>query len=313
MFRPSLLCFRHGFGYQPGFNFQQQASRFLATKTSFSSLLRPIQRGFADEPTITLNDLKHIRVEKLDNGVAKVIMNSPPVNSMTKEFMKELTEALRLLEEDDLATKGLLLTSGLGPQIFSAGLDLKTMYQPTEEVAKEFWSTLHDLFHRLYMSPFPIVAVINGHAPAGGCFLSLCCDSRVMAAGKAVIGLNEVKLGIVPPWWFGVLMKETVGPRQAEKHLQLGSLLTAEQALQIGLVDFVSENPEQVALEELQKFMKIPPTARVHSKMISRQPLDTIVDSGKSEDVENFWNYIRTDTVQKGLQQYLESLKKKTQ
>jgi len=231
---------------------------------------------------------------------------------MTTEFMTELAEALRILEEEEKETKGLLLTSGLAP-IFSAGLDLKTMYQPTEETAKHFWRTLHELFQRLYMSPFPIVAVINGHAPAGGCFLSLCCDSRVMVPGKSLIGLNEVKLGIVPPWWFSVLMKETVGARQAEKHLQLGSLLKPEEALEIGLVDFVSENAEEVAIAELSKYMKISPTARVHSKMISRQPLSTIVESGREDDVENFWNYIKTDIVQKGLQLYLDSLKKKAQ
>lgn len=272
------------------------------------------KRGFSEEQQKDpLSELKHVKVQKLENGIVKVVLQSPPVNSMTTAFMNDLSEALRILEEEDKDAKAILLTSGLGPQIFSAGLDLKTMFQPTEPVAKEFWRALHQLFQRLYMSPFPTAAVINGHAPAGGCFMSLCCDVRVMAAGKSLIGLNEVKLGIVPPWWFGVLMKEVVGPRQAEKHLQLGSLLSSEQALQIGLVDFVSEKAEETAIEELEKFLKIPTTARVHSKMISRQPLATIVDTGREEDVENFWNYIRTDMVQNGLHLYLESLKKKAQ
>lgn len=60
--------------------------------------------------------------------------------------------------------------------------------------SQEMWLTL-------YMTPLATVASISGHCPAGGCLLALSCDARVMAEGKYTIGLNEAKLGLVPPAW----------------------------------------------------------------------------------------------------------------
>ena len=69
--------------------------------------------------------------------------------------------------------------------------------------------------------------------------MSLCCDYRVMQGPKFTIGLNETLLGIVAPFWFKDTMLNTVGQRQTELALQLGTLFTADQALSIGLVDKV--------------------------------------------------------------------------
>jgi 3,2-trans-enoyl-CoA isomerase len=67
---------------------------------------------------------------------------------------------------------------------------------------------------------------MNGHAIAGGCILSLCCDERILASG-AKIGLNEAAFGIMPPPFAAALMIDTIGNRLAQRALTLGNLYNA--------------------------------------------------------------------------------------
>jgi enoyl-CoA hydratase/carnithine racemase len=80
--------------------------------------------------------------------------------------------------------------------------------------------TLFDSFFR-YAHPLPVIAAINGHAPAGGCLLSMSCDYRIISSGPFKIGLNETQLGIAAPLWFAETMSAIVGQRQTEKLLQV--------------------------------------------------------------------------------------------
>lgn len=109
----------------------------------------------------------------------------------------------------------------------------------------KFWTSLQDLFLRLYTSRLASVAAIEGHSPAGGCLLAMCCDYRIMTAGKPMIGLNETQLGIVAPTWFRDTFVNTIGHREAEKMLGLGLQVDATKGKAIGLVD------EAVPLEEV--------------------------------------------------------------
>lgn len=102
------------------------------------------------------------------------------------------------------------------PTVFSSGLDIFEMYKPDPKRARDFWRTLQDCWLKLYGSPFPTAAAINGHAPAGGCLFSISCEYRVMLP-NFTIGLNETKLGIVAPTWFQASMRNTISLRDAGK------------------------------------------------------------------------------------------------
>lgn len=116
--------------------------------------------------------------------------------------------------------------------VFSAGLDIMEMFKPDETRLREFWTTLQDVWLKLYGSSFPTAAAINGHSPAGGCLLSMCCEYRVMLP-KFTIGLNETQLGIVAPSWFQATMKNILPPRTTEMALTLGTMFTTEEALNV--------------------------------------------------------------------------------
>ena len=183
-------------------------------------------------------------------------------------------------------------------------------------------------------------------SPAGGCLLSLCCDYRVMQGPKFTIGLNETLLGIVAPFWFKDTMLNTVGQRQTELALQLGTLFTADQALSIGLVDKVRlgmslcilriavyllilflyhfydslrvqvVQDRETCLAEAHKMVstmiKIPSEARHVSKMLMRQETLERLTKNKEADIEHFATFITQPVIQKPLGKYLEALKAKS-
>lgn len=100
----------------------------------------------------------------------------------------------------------MILTSRVS-NIFSAGLDITEMHDPDVVRLRSFWTALQNLWMTLYGTPLATVASIEGHAPAGGCLLAMSCDYRVMSTEKAFkMGLNEVALGIVAPFWFAETM-----------------------------------------------------------------------------------------------------------
>ncbi|XP_041474186.1 enoyl-CoA delta isomerase 1, mitochondrial-like [Lytechinus variegatus] len=251
-----------------------------------------------------------VKVEK-DKGYAVLSMNRAPVNSLNTEFLQELKAAIDELEEDH-HMQGLIITSAC-PKIFSAGLDITEMYQAPPESTDRFWRSLQDFWLTLYNSRLATVAAVTGHSPAGGCAIAMSCDHRIMADGPFTMGLNEVHLGIVAPFWFKDTMQNTIGQRETERALGLGLLYKPDEALRVGLVDEVVplENVVDRAREEIQKWIKIPGIARMASKrMIREHTLTKLLDT-READIDMFTSFIQTAPVQKHLGRYLENLKKK--
>lgn len=215
--------------------------------------------------------------------------------------------------ESDSSVSGVVFTSAV-PGIFSGGLDIGELHQPSRERLVQFWSALQDLWLTFYGLRLPAIAAINGAAPAGGCMLALCCDERVMLSSARMIGLNETKLGIVaPPNIFEIPFRATVGARQSERLLQLGKLLAPREALQVGLIDAVVDS-EQALLEHIAASMKeylaVPAAARYRSKLIARGAAIEKLKRERAKDLEEIPAIIGDATVQKQIGFYLESLKK---
>lgn len=233
-----------------------------------------------------------------------------PVNSLNTELLAEINTAILEAEKDKV--RGLILTSK-NDGVFSAGLDITEMYQPDPDRLRYFWSTLQETWINLYGCSYPTAAVINGHAPAGGCFLAMSCEYRVMT-NNFTIGLNETQLGIVAPKWFFATMRNVIGQRQAELALTTGRLFKTDEALKIGLIDDAVDNTEAgfaKAHEFLSKFKKIPPKARYLTKKIVRGPtIDNLVDN-RQDDLDYFVQYTQNPDVQKLLGMYMEMLKSK--
>jgi len=243
-------------------------------------------------------------------GYVVLKLNKGPVNSLNLEFLTALNIQLDKIEQSK-EIKGVILTSNF-PNIFSAGLDILEMYDNKPERVRQFWSALQDFWLKLYGSNKVYIAAINGHSPAGGCLMAISCDYRVMAKGPYKIGLNETLLGITAPFWFKDTMANTVGHRETEMALQLGKLYSADEALAVKLVDELAE-PQDVlarAQEQMAKWVKIPQHARELSKSSMRHETLSLLMSQKTNDIDNFVNFITKESIQMSLKMYLESLKK---
>lgn len=178
----------------------------------------------------------------------EIKLSGPGKNSLS-------TEMLRFIQGELEAAGGQpVLLTGEG-DAFSAGLNLKEVAgYGTAEAMRPYLELLDDACAALYDYPGPVVGAINGHAIAGGCVVALCCDIRVAAEHPRLrIGLNEVALGVsFPPKIMAIVSSRLSEPARTEVLLSAG-LFGVEDALRLGLVDALSEDPVAEGRRRLAK------------------------------------------------------------
>jgi enoyl-CoA hydratase/carnithine racemase len=208
----------------------------------------------------------------------QILLAGPGKNALGTDLMKRLDAAL-----DALGPKPFLLR-GDG-DAFSAGLDLKEVASLDEPAMGAFLHRLDALLARLYTHPAPTVALVNGHAIAGGCILALACDHRVCTDNpRARLGLNEVALGLrFPPRIFRMVTQRV--PQEHHTTVLLGAALhPPAEALRLGLVDEVSPEPEARARAVLAALAAHPAEGYAHTKSDLRAAVSTV----SPEDLSRF-------------------------
>jgi enoyl-CoA hydratase len=194
-------------------------------------------------------DLDTLFYAPVADGVVLLTLNRPDhANGVVPEMARDLLQALDDLEAD--AAVRVLVLTGAGRQ-FCAGADLVELKEYLDErlhIEQEPYNArvLFPVTQRLVASRLPIVAAINGGATAGGLDLALACDLRV-ASRRAKLGETYVKIGLSPGnggTWF---LPRLVGTGVAAELALTGDLVTADRALEIGLVNRVVEPDELIA------------------------------------------------------------------
>ena len=169
-------------------------------------------------------------------GLAFVRLERGKVNALNEQVVDELASSLRDLESEP-AVRGILLT-GTG-KFFSFGFDIPEFLGTPKEEFVRFLRKFTALYRELFLHPRPVVAALNGHTVAGGFMLASACDVRVMMKENGKIGLNEIGFGSSVFAGSVELLRFWVGSRRAQEVVYGGALYTAEQALELGLVDAV--------------------------------------------------------------------------
>jgi enoyl-CoA hydratase/carnithine racemase len=118
--------------------------------------------------------------------------------------------------------------------------------------------------------PIPLVAAVNGHCVAGGLELMIACDIRI-ASEKAMIGLPEVRWGIVPTGGAAMKLVDQIGYAQAMQLLLTGELISAEKALQLGLINQVCSGADVLnrAMAVARQIASNSPNAVRHTKRLA--------------------------------------------
>jgi enoyl-CoA hydratase/carnithine racemase len=196
-----------------------------------------------------------------DGEVAIVRLCLGTTNPLSTELVPRLADAIQTIG-DDSTLRGLVLTSH-NDRFFSIGFDLPHLIGLTEADFASFYRAFNLMCLSLYALAKPTAAAISGHATAGGCILALCCDYRLIAEGRKLIGLNEIKLGVPVPYVADRILRETVGSRNARLVVESGEFYTPASAVALGLVDEVHPAQELVrrATERVRALGSVPGAA----------------------------------------------------
>lgn len=203
-------------------------------------------------------------------------------NRMNEHFLDKLNRSLdEIIENPDVKA---LITTGSG-KFFSNGLDLNWLKElsgvSADDVGK-FLRKWHQTIRRLLAFPLPTVAAINGHAFAGGAFLSLAHDYRVMSTGRGWWSINEVHLGLqIPLWLVKVLTTKITGSKAQADVLVFGKRLTAEEALDLGVIHRTASSSallEEAITMAKEVYKRVPPLNRDMVKLIKEDMFHDIIE-----------------------------------
>jgi 2-(1,2-epoxy-1,2-dihydrophenyl)acetyl-CoA isomerase len=179
----------------------------------------------------------------VDSGVASVVMNRPEaLNALNMQLKEELTDVWRILI-DRSDVRAVLLT-GAG-RAFSTGGDIKQMDpdRGPEVTRQRMAKLLRDTVIPLARLEKPVVAAVNGHAHGLGLSLALACDI-VYAAESAVVSMAFARVGLAPDGGASYFLPRLVGLSRAKELMFTGRRLSAEEALELGLVSRVFPDEE---------------------------------------------------------------------
>jgi enoyl-CoA hydratase/carnithine racemase len=168
-----------------------------------------------------------------EDGVEILILKNPPVNALSTALLADLEREVSSIESD--AKVRAVVVTGDG-QYFSAGADLKEMATLDLATAPDIVRRGHLLFGRIAGLGPPVIAAINGLALGGGLELALATDLRV-AGESAKLGAPEVNYGLMPAYGGTQRLPRTVGVAKAKELIFTGAMVSAAEALKIGLVN----------------------------------------------------------------------------
>jgi 3-hydroxyacyl-CoA dehydrogenase len=178
------------------------------------------------------NELKGKVNYSVNKNIAILEVDNPPVNPLSSGVRAGLSEYIAKANNDE-SIEGIILT-GAG-RSFIAGADISEFGQ------KPDGPDLHTALKEIEFSKKPVLAAINGTALGGGLETALVCNYR-MGTDKAIVGLPEVNLGLLPGAGGTQRLPRLIGPSQALKMMIAGTPMSAKKALQQGVIDAISEN-----------------------------------------------------------------------
>jgi len=255
--------------------------------------------------TSTLPTYKNILIERRD-AVTILFVNRPAVlNAINRETLAEIGEATRAFVADP--AQGALIVTGSGEKAFISGADINEL-APLGPAAAEDISRFGQLVvDQLERSPKPVIAAVNGYAFGGGCELALACHMR-LASENAVMGLPEVKLGIIPGYGGTQRLPRLVGPGRALELILSARNVKAEEAERIGLVNRVVPLAELVneAVKLAQAILKNGPLAVEAALECVVRGMQLPLDQGLRFESGRFGILASSEDMHEGLQAFLD-------
>jgi enoyl-CoA hydratase len=188
-----------------------------------------------------------LKTERLGRICLVTLDRQQSLNALNSAFFQDMNLLLdEVASWDDLRV---LILTGAG-KAFAAGADIAEMVNKDSDAAFSFSQLGQKVFRRLGLLDQPVIAAINGFALGGGLELAMACDFRI-ASSQAKFGQPEVNLGLIPGYAGTQRLPRLVGLADALFMLMTGEMISAGEALNMGLVQKVVE-PENLMTETLR-------------------------------------------------------------
>jgi enoyl-CoA hydratase len=237
--------------------------------------------------------------------IAVLTMNRPDqLNAINRQVIDDLSAVVAELDgREDI--RALVLT-GAG-RAFVAGADIKEMTEFSVDVAQAFSKKGHDAMGALATLPFPVIAAVNGFALGGGLELALACDF-IYASSKALLGLPEVSLGVIPGFGGTQRLGRLVGWNTARELLFSGRHIKADEALRIGLVASVFEADEfmEKVFERVEKIAANGPLAVRSARRVMLRGAEMPLDEANALEQRAFGELFDSADRKEGMIAFVE-------
>jgi len=237
-----------------------------------------------------------------EGRVGIVQLNRPKVlNALNRNVMAELMSALEVF--DAAGDVGCIVVAGQ-QRAFAAGADITEMAEATP--VSMLQNSFVDYWDRLQRIGKPVVAAVSGYALGGGCELAMACD-MIIASDTARFGQPEINIGVIPGAGGTQRLARAVGKALAMEMVLNGRFLTAEEALQHGLVNRVV--PADSFLEEAVKFAaeiagRAPIAARLAKEAINAA-YETTLQAGLAHERRLFYLLFASEDQKEGMDAFI--------
>lgn len=249
--------------------------------------------------------MSKVTLTKEGNIAIISVVRPEALNALSREIVDEMDVLIEEVKQD-ADIRCLIFHS---EKNFAAGADIKAMAVCNEEEAKAFcFSPVYDKIGEM---PIPTIAAIEGYALGGGMELAMCADMRIAGEG-AKMGFPEVTLGIFPGAGGTIRVPKLVGPAYAKELIFSGDAVTAERALQMGLVNRVVADDQ--VLEEAKKLAgriakRGPVAVRMVKEVILKGLEEPDVKKGTALEAEQWAKLFNTYDQKEGMQAFMEKRK----
>jgi enoyl-CoA hydratase len=235
--------------------------------------------------------------------VAHIQLNRPKeLNALNLQLMTELKDALKILDADDSVR--VIIISG-NEKAFAAGADIKQM---AGKSAMDMFNTdQFSTWDAIKKTKKPLIAAVSGFALGGGCELVMLCD-MIVASESARFGQPEIKIGVMPGAGGTQRLTRAVGKALAMEMVLTGRFITAEEALQAGLINRIV--PVDLYLQEAIKLaVEVAAQSPLAVKMAKESVLkafDSSLEEGLHFERKNFYLLFASEDQKEGMQAFIE-------
>ncbi|WP_231756945.1 enoyl-CoA hydratase/isomerase family protein [Microbulbifer elongatus] len=240
------------------------------------------------------------------SGIARITLQRAPANAYTEEFLREIGDAIRTLEQDD-SVRVVILESGL-ERFFCAGADIKVFESNSVQQNLALVAQARANANAIENSSKIYIAQVTGHCLGGGLEIAMACDFIFAAEGNYRFGLPEIKLGLIPGNGGTQRLVRRIGRRAAMEILLTGDTFGLAQAQEFGLVDGIydGEALAESTTEFAEELARGPGRALAATKRALREGSSLPLDRALALEAELADSLYETADAEEGLRAFVE-------